>query len=151
MTLVKNPATGLAPTLARFFDDFLTRDWFDWSTNHFSATNTTIPAVNILETNDSFEVEMAAPGMRKEDFHIELRDNVLTIRSERKNEQELKDGDRYVRREFSYQSFQRTFELQKDVVDIDKIQANYRDGILHLSIPKTAEARSKAPRKINIA
>jgi HSP20 family protein len=95
-------------------------------------------------------VEVAAPGMDKKDFKIELNGNMLTISSERKNEWENKDGERYSRREFSYQSFQRTFQLPKDVVDEDKIEAKYDNGLLRLVIPKREHARPRPPRTIEI-
>src|SRR5207244_2278065 len=119
--------------------------------NNNSVTNTTIPAVNIKETKDSFDVELAAPGMRKEDFKVELDGNQLTISSERRIEEETTDENRYTKREFSYQSFQRTFQLSKDVVDADKIQARYENGLLHLVIPKKEEAKQKPPRVIQIS
>jgi HSP20 family protein len=141
------------PTLSGFFDDLFNRDLFNWGTSNFSATNTTIPAVNIKETNDSFEVEVAAPGMKKEDFKIQLDGNTLTIYSENQQEQtdSSNNDQRYTRREFSYQSFQRMFVLPKDVVDEDKIEAKYVNGILMLTIPKREEAKKKGPRLINIA
>jgi HSP20 family protein len=133
------------------FDDFFTKDFWDWGLRNNSTTNTNIPAVNIRETADTFEVEMAAPGMNKEDFKIELDNNVLTIRSEREHHNEQKDGERYARREFSYQSFQRTFQLSKEVVDADKIQAKYENGLLHITIPKKEEAKQRPPKMIQIS
>ena len=96
-------------------------------------------------------VEMAAPGMRKEDFRVQLDGNLLTISSEKKHEHEEKDGERYTRKEFSYQSFTRSFQLPKDVVDEDQIRAAYHDGVLQLSIPKKEEAKQKPPRMIQIS
>lgn len=138
------------PAMTNLFDDFFSRDLWNWGLDNNSTTNTTIPAVNIKETASSFEVEMAAPGMKKEDFRVELDGNTLTINSEMKNEQEVKEGERYTRREFSYQSFQRTFTLPKNVVDVDQINARYENGVLHLTIPKREEARQKPPRMIEI-
>jgi HSP20 family protein len=135
------------PTL---FDDFLNRDIFNWGLTNFSDTNTTIPAVNIKETPDNYEVEMAAPGMTKKDFKVQLEGNTLTISSEKASEREDKDEVRYTSREFSYQSFSRTFNLQKDVVDTENIQAKYEDGVLHLLIPKKEQAKQKQPRLIEI-
>lgn len=132
------------------FDDFFSRDFLNWGMNNNSSTNTTIPLVNIKETTDNFEVEMAAPGMNKEDFKIELDGNVLTITSERKDENEVKEGDRYTRREFSYQSFQRSFQLSKEVVDAEKIEAKYENGVLRLLVPKKEEARPRPPKMIQI-
>lgn len=131
-----------------FFD--LTRDWLDWNNSNFSNTSSSIPAVNIRETADGFEVEMAAPGMSKKDFRIELDNNVLTISSEKRTENEQKDGERYTKREFSYQSFQRSFSLPKEVVDDEKIQARYEEGVLRLSIPKKEEAKPRPPKQISI-
>ncbi|HEV2831196.1 MAG TPA: Hsp20/alpha crystallin family protein, partial [Hanamia sp.] len=96
-------------------------------------------------------VEVAAPGMSKKDFKVELDGNTLTISSEKSREEENKEDERYSRKEFSYQSFQRTFTLQKDVVDIDKIEAKYENGLLYLVIPKKEEAKQKAPRLIEIS
>ena len=79
---------------------------------------------------------MAAPGMTKNDFRVELDGNTLTISSEKKDEYEEKDGERFTKREFSYQSFQRSFQLPKEVVDEEKIGAKYENGVLHLVIPK---------------
>jgi HSP20 family protein len=89
--------------------------------------------------------------MTKKDFKVELDGNSLTISSERTNQKEENEGERYARKEFSYQSFQRTFTLQKDVVDVDKIQAKYENGLLYLLIPKKEEAKQKPPRLIQIS
>jgi HSP20 family protein len=94
---------------------------------------------------------MAAPGMNKEDFKIELDGNQLTISSEKQMMDEEKDGDRYTRKEFSYQSFQRVFQLPKEVVDAENIQARYENGVLHLVVPKREEAKQRPPRMIQIA
>jgi HSP20 family protein len=150
MTIVKRNGNLLNnfPTL---FDDFLNRDIFNWGLANFSNTNTTIPAVNIKETADNYEVEVAAPGMTKKDFKVQLEGNMLSISSEKTNETTEKDDVKYTSREFSYQSFSRTFNLQKDVVDTEKIQAKYEDGVLHLLIPKMEHAKQKQPRLIEIA
>ncbi len=150
MTLVKSNVP-LFPALPQFFDDVLSKDFFDWGLKNFSVTNTTIPAVNIVESPDQFTVEMAAPGMEKQDFHIELDNEVLKISSQKQHaSQEMKEGDRYTRREFSYQSFQRSFHLPKSIVDLNKVQAKYENGILRILIPKREEAKALAPRTIDI-
>jgi HSP20 family protein len=133
------------------FDDLFNRDLINWGLVNNSATNTTLPSVNIRETNDNFIVEMAAPGMTKDDFKIELDGNLLTISSEKEDRNEMKDGEKYTRQEFSYQSFQRSFQLPKDVVDSDKIQAKYENGVLNLVVPKKEHAKQKPPRMIEIA
>ena len=134
-----------------FFNDFFAKDFWNWGLENNSSTNTTIPAINVKETNDNFEVEVAAPGMTKKDFKVELNGNMLTISSEKQNEWQENEIERYTRREFSYQSFQRTFQLPKDVVDEDKIQAKYENGLLHLTIPKKEHAKQRPPRMIEIA
>ena len=136
---------------SNLFDDFFSRDLWNWGMNNNSSTNTTIPLVNVKETGENFEVEMAAPGMNKDDFKVELDGNLLTITSEKNQENDSKDGERYSRREFSYQSFQRTFQLPKEVVDADKIEAKYENGVLRLVIPKNEKAKPKPPKTIQIS
>lgn len=150
MSIVKRNNNAFTGTPG-LFNDFLTRDLWDWGLSNNSTTNTSIPAVNIRETAEAFEVEMAAPGMNKEDFRIELDNNILTIASEREHRNEQRGSERYQRREFSYQSFQRTFHLSKEVVDADKIQARYENGLLQLIIPKKEEAKQRPPRTIQIS
>ena len=150
MTLVKRNGS-LLNQMPVLFDDFFNRDLFDWGNQNFSDTNTTVPAVNIKETAENYEVEVAAPGMTKKDFKVELDGNSLTISSERSNEKVERDDERYSRKEFSYQSFLRTFTLQKDVMDIENIKAKYENGLLHLLIPKKEEAKQKPPRLIQIS
>jgi len=137
------------PFFPRFFGDLFDKEFADWANSHFSTTNTTLPAVNIKETDDNFEVTMAVPGMSKKDIKVNLKDNVLTISSEKKEENEEKDAN-YTRREYSYQSFSRSFTLPKDVVDDDKISAKYENGELRLMIPKKEEAKTKKPLQIEI-
>jgi len=149
MTILKRNGS-LLNQLPVLFDDIINRDTFNWGLSNFSNTNTSIPAVNIKETADSYSVEVAAPGMLKKDFKVELEGNLLTISSERNEEKEETGDERYVRREFSYQAFQRSFTLHKEVVDVEKIQARYEDGVLRLLIPKKEEAKQKAPRLIQI-
>jgi len=143
---------NLLPSFTHLWDDddFFSRSP-NWPVSNFSDTGTTVPAINIKETDNSYQVEMAAPGMKKEDFRVELDSNILTISSERTDEREEGgEKEKYSRREFSYQSFQRSFSLPKEVVDEDKIEAHYRDGVLQLTIPKREHAKQKPPRKIQI-
>jgi len=142
--------SALRPTVSRFFDD----DWnslFDWTNRNYSNGTTTLPSVNVKENDDEYIVEMAVPGMNKDDFQIEVINNVLTIKSELKSEHEENDGDHYTRREFSYQSFQRSFNLNNDVVDDRSIKATYHDGILCVNLPKKEEAKPKPARTIEIS
>lgn len=149
MSLIKRNGQ-LPTTFPALFDDFFGRELFNWGNNNYSATSTTVPSVNIRETGDNFEVEMAAPGMDKQDFKIELDGNTLTISSKKEHNQES-EQEGYSRREFSYQSFQRSFVLPKDVVDVEQIRAKYENGLLHLTIPKQEKAKQKKPRLIEIA
>lgn len=135
---------------SNIFDDFFAKDIWNWGMGNNSSTHTTIPAVNIRETSENYEVEMAAPGMKKEDFKVELDGNHLTISSEKSTENESRDGEKYTRQEFSYQSFQRTFQLPKEVVDTENIEARYENGVLHLVIPKKEEAKVRPPKMIQI-
>src|ERR1700754_1006039 len=103
MTLVKRNGNLLNP-LPVLFDDFFNRDLFNWGNANFSDTNTSIPAVNIKETAENYEVEVAAPGMNKDDFKVELDGTTLSISSEKNNQKEDKQDQRFSRKEFSYQS-----------------------------------------------
>lgn len=148
MSLIKR--NGQLPTaFPALFDDFFGREFFNWGNNNYSATSTTVPSVNIRETGDNFEVEMAAPGMDKQDFKIEVDGNTLTISSKKEHNQGS-EQEGYSRREFSYLSFQRSFVLPEDVVDVEQIRAKYENGLLHLTIPKQEKAKQKAPRLIEI-
>ncbi len=117
-----------------------------------SPMESTIPAVNVKEEEDEFEIQVAAPGMEKEDFNINLDGNLLTVSSEHeeKEEEEKKGGD-FSRREFSYQSFYRTFSLPENTIDSEKIMAKYKDGILRIKLPKLEHAKKRATRKIDIS
>ncbi|MGF7230300.1 Hsp20/alpha crystallin family protein [Arachidicoccus sp.] len=137
------------PVSPNWFEDFWNRDLFNWNDKNFSSTETTLPSVNVKETANDYKVEVAAPGMNKEDFHITLDGNLLTISSEKKVENN-EEKDNYTRKEFSYQSFQRSFELPKNVVNEEEIKAKYESGVLHLTIPKKEEAKKKAPKKIEV-
>ena len=131
------------------FDRFFEGDLFDWSNRNFSNTNTTLPSVNIKENPDEFKVEVAAPGFDKGDFKLELNHDVLTISSEKQMENEIKDDEHFSKREFSYQSFTRSFTLP-NIADSERIDANYENGILKVSIPKKEESKPKPSRMIEI-
>lgn len=144
MTLVR--ISNRYPSL---MDRFFGPELFNWSNHNFSSTDTTIPSVNIKESNEDFEVEVAAPGLTKNDFKIELNHDVLTISSEKENERETKEGQEFSVREFSYQSFSRSFTLP-NTADSEKIGAKYENGILKVVIPKKEEARPRPARMIEI-
>lgn len=131
-----------------FFDDFLARDLFDWS--GWTQEQHTVPKVNIIESNEFFRVEMAAPGMEKEHFNISLDNDMLNISSDLSEHSIQRDDQTYTRREFGYKSFRRSFHLP-NTVEADKIEATYSNGILNLVIPKKEEAKKKPVRTIEIS
>jgi HSP20 family protein len=137
------------PAFSNLFGDFFDKAFSDWNSTNFSLTNTTLPAVNIQESKDDFLVSMAVPGMSKKDFKLDLNDNVLTISSEKKEEKK-KEEENFTRKEYSYQSFSRSFTLPKDVVNDEKISAKYENGELKILIPKKEEAKPKKPKLISI-
>ena len=146
MTLARRSDSFL-PSL---FDRFFNSDLMDWNLTNFSSTNTTLPAVNVKETQDDYILELAAPGMSKKDFKVNFQNNVLTVSSEKQEERDEKD-DNYTRREFCYQSFQRSFTVPGHDVDSDKINASYADGILSVTLHKREEVKPKPAREIKIS
>lgn len=139
MTLVKfnsdknNNQRGLVPSINNVFDSIFTDSFFN------AREATLVPAVNISETADQYQIELAAPGLGKEDFKVNLERKMLSIavHKEQSNEQ---DNRNYSRREFSYTSFTRSFTLP-DSADEHAIHAKYNDGILNIHIPKKEEAK----------
>lgn len=150
MTIIKRSDSGY-PSIPSLIDNLMSRDWLDWTSSNFSITNTTLPAVNVIESENDYQIEVAAPGMKKEDFKIDLDNNQLTISSEKKSEKKDEKKGSYTRREFSYQSFQRTFTIPERKVDGDKISAKYCDGVLCINLPKKEEAKPKPAREIKIS
>ncbi|HQO49321.1 MAG TPA: Hsp20/alpha crystallin family protein [Bacteroidales bacterium] len=132
-----------ASMLSELMEDFDRNFVFHPQSRNFS------PSVNISETEEGFGLELAAPGLKKEDFKVNLDNNVLTISAELKNESEEK-SEKLIRREFSYSSFSRSFSLPKSI-DLDKIKADYKDGILKIGLPKREEAKVAVNREISIA
>jgi len=131
------------------FDRFFSNELESWNRNNFSNTNTTLPSVNIKEDGDAFFVEVAVPGFEKSDFNIELNNDLLTISSEKQVNDEVKDGERISKQEFSYQSFTRSFTLP-ELVEDENISAKYENGILSITIPKKEEAKPKPVKQIEI-
>jgi HSP20 family protein len=139
------------PSLPSFFNRFFEGDLMDWSNSNFAGSNSTLPAVNVRENDEEFLIDVAAPGMKKDDFKLNFDNGRLTISSEFKDEKSEKNGDRYTRREYRYQSFQRTFTIPENVVAGEKIQAKYLDGILSITLPKREEVKPKPAREIKIS
>ncbi|NCF30416.1 MAG: Hsp20 family protein [Bacteroidetes bacterium] len=137
MNLVKRQK----PVFTSLIDDlFLNQDW--------SQINTTVPAANIIEADDHFNIELAAPGKKKSDFKIELDEGVLTISSEIETKSTEKEGS-FTRKEFGYSAFKRSFNIP-DTVVADQISANYKEGILTVSLPKKEEALPQPKKLISI-
>lgn len=144
MTFVKfNPAKSASYVNPRFTDIFGSVFNDSLLTDRFESR---VPAVNIAETEAGFEVDLAAPGLQKEDFKIAINKNVLTINVEKKNEQT--EGKKYSKREYNYTSFVRSFTLP-NTTDNSKIEAAYTDGILKLAIAKKEEAKVQS-REIEV-
>jgi HSP20 family protein len=135
--------------LPSILDRIFSNEMDGWNRNNFSNTNTTLPSVNIKENTDAFYVEVAAPGFEKSDFKIEIDNDMLTISSEKRINEEVKEDERITKSEFSYQSFTRSFTLP-ELVEDDKITAKYNNGILSLTIPKKEEAKPKPIKQIEI-
>ncbi len=136
MTIIRRYNTLLPDYLERFFG----KDYQEL--NHYHQPK---PRVNVVENNDDFVLEMAAPGYNKKDFEINVENELLTISV--KNE--VKNDQNYVLREFNANSFERVFTLPESVIS-DNIKATYQDGILYVTIPKKEEAKPKPPRLIEI-
>ena len=146
MTLMKF-SDNVFPSI---MDNIFSRDWMDWSNTNYSSTNTTLPAVNVFENENEYNIEVAAPGMKKDDFRIQLENDQLIISSEHKEETKKREKDKYTRKEFSYQAFQRTFSLPENLINGEKISARYCDGILCISLPKREDTKPKPSREIKI-
>jgi HSP20 family protein len=119
---------------------------FNESPSFKNERTVNFPAVNVLETDGNFKIEIAVPGLKKEQIKVNVEKQTLTISSETKEE----EINNYTRKEFSYQTFSRSFQLPKSV-DLDKIEAFYEEGILSLVLAKKEEALPKEPRVIEIA
>lgn len=132
--------------LPSIFNDFFDNNWME-------KANATAPAINVVESDKDYKVEVAVPGMTKNDFNIHLgEDNELVISMEKKSENNEKDKEnkKYLRREFSYSKFQQSLYLP-DNVDKDKISANVADGVLTIDLPKySQEEKAKINRVIEI-
>jgi len=148
MTIVRRVNNNF-PVFPSFLNNLLSKDLMDWNDLNAWNTNSTIPAVNVKEEADKYEIEVAAPGLNKEDFRVKVENNLLTITSEKQVEKE-EEKSNYTRKEFSYQSFQRSFNLPDGHVKADKISARYNDGILHIELPKRDEVKPQPLKEIAI-
>lgn len=133
--------------MERMFEDFLTRPWsgLGWPRRWRLREDIGIrgPAIDVYEEKDDVVVKVELPGMKKEDLELNISDNLLTIKGEKKKEEEVKEKEKgYYHSERSYGSFARTVEIPKDI-QADKIRASFKDGVLEVRLPKTAEAKRK--------
>ena len=141
MNLISTNVNRWKPTLLdELFDD----RWFN-----FDTFNQTFPAVNTIEKENQYLLEIAVPGMDKKDFEIEIQNDLISISSISKQEKEVNDNLNYNRQEFNYNSFHRTFSLPKEV-DQSKIKAIYSNGILTITLPKLKEVISKSKKLIEV-
>ena len=147
-SLAKTDSNENYPRFTNWLDDIFNRDLPSVLTSSFN-TGITLPKVNIKEIADAFVVEMAVPGLKKTDFNLNLDNQILSISTETKEEKEQKE-ENFIRREFGYSSFKRTFEVP-ETVNYDKIDASYKDGILSILLPKKEEAKQKPARTIKIS
>lgn len=143
MTLLKKE-TPLFPTLSDFFenDSWISPDRF------FRNLQKSLPATNVCETDKDYKVELAIPGFKKEEVKINLENNILTVSAEKK-EEKSESAKKFTRKEFSYNSFSRSFQLP-EAVDSEKIDARYENGLLKLDIPKKGDAPAKNGKEIRI-
>lgn len=128
------------PDVPSLFDNWFKNDMANWDNDNW--VRTTQPDVNIKENENDYQIELAAPGMNKNDFHVEVQNNVLTVSAKVENKKEEKDEDgKYYCKEFSYQGFSRSFNLGEQLVKEDKIKAKYEDGVLRINLPKQEETK----------
>lgn len=147
MKLIKRttePGTGFDSMLDHFFND----TFLNWPATPSVNWNKQ-PAYNILEEDDHWQLELAVPGMDKSDFKIDLENDMLTI-STAKSESKEENTDNYKVRQFGYASFTKSFKLPENMVNEEEISASYKDGVLHISLPKRDEAKSNLKRAISI-
>ena len=145
----KQALTKTSERFPTFFDDFFKpwNEWFD-NENNFLSRQVRMPSVNITENKDQYNVSLAVPGMKKDDFKIDVDGNMLTISCEKDETKEEKDK-RYTRKEYSYSSFSRSFTLP-DEVNREKIDARYEEGLLKISLPRKEEVKKFAAKQIAV-
>lgn len=143
MSLIKNNNQKF-PSL---FSDLLDYDKF-FGNDFFKGFENTLPAANVIEGEKSYKIELAIPGFKKEDIKVNIENEILTINAEAKTEKDEKN-EKYTRKEFSYNSFSRSFQLPK-TANSDKVNAKYEDGLLKLEVAKKEEAIQQGKKQINI-
>ena len=138
----------LSERMPSFFDDFF-RPWNEWigRENGWNALMN-LPAVNITEQKNEYQLSVAAPGMKKDDFKLDVDGNILTISSEKEESKEEKDK-KFTRKEYNYSSFSRSFTLPDDV-EKEKVEATYEEGILKISLPRKQPAKNSQAKHIAV-
>ncbi|MFN9710895.1 MAG: Hsp20/alpha crystallin family protein [Bacteroidota bacterium] len=141
-----NIAVKRSETLPTLFDDFFKpwREWFDAGWERVA----TVPAVNVTEDAGAYKISIAAPGLKKDDFKVNVEGNLITISAEKKEQKEERE-EKYTRKEYNYTSFSRTFTLPENI-KTDKIEAHYENGELTLALPKITEEKVTTNKKIEI-
>ena len=138
----------LSERMPSVFDDFF-KPWNEWFDNGgFLGRVMNVPAVNITEQKNEYLVSLAAPGLKKEDFKIDVDGNMLTISSEKEESKEEKDK-KFNRKEYSYSSFSRSFTLPEEI-NKEKIEAKYEDGVLKIALPRKEEAKKPTAKTIAV-
>jgi len=149
---MKKNGTVLPSVVSELLDtqSLFSNEFGDWNRNFLNwGVSAGIPSVNVTESEGNFRIELAAPGLEKKDFKIEINENVLTISAEKEKQSTEEDID-YKRKEFSYSNFSRSFQLPANVF-LDNVNAKYENGVLKLIIPKKETNSSKSRKEITIS
>jgi len=139
--------TRRAEKMPTVFDDFF-KPWNEWFDGGLLNRTMNVPCVNITEQKDEYKVSLAAPGLKKDDFHIDVDGNMLTISCEKEENKEEKDN-KFTRKEYNYSSFSRSFTLP-DEINKEKIDAKYEDGVLRISLPRKEGANKPTAKHIAV-
>lgn len=139
--------TKFSEKIPAVFED-LFKPWSELFDNRFFKREMTVPAVNIIENKDHYQLSLSAPGLKKGDFKIDVDDNVLTISSEKEDSKEEKDG-KYTRQEYNYSSFSRSFTLPEGA-NKEKVSAKYEDGVLKVNIPFIGKIKNPSAKQIAV-
>lgn len=150
MNLLLRPSAGLSKFLSDWPSDLLGRDFFT-SDMFPTRLGVDVPSVNIRETDKEYLLDVAAPGLERKDFNIEVKNDTLTISAEKEEEKEEKEGENgYSRKEYSFNSFSRSFSLPENA-DESTIKAKYDNGILKITISKTKEPDAQTSKRIQVS
>ncbi len=147
MSLIKfNPITPGKNFFNDLAGDFFNTNIADFVGSDFVVSN---PSINVIETDDQFKIEVAAPGLEKKDFNLSVENDQLIIESSKQEEKQVKE-EKFTKHEFNYTSFKRSFYLP-ETVDVNKVEAKYENGVLNITLPKVEETKVEAARTIKIS